>query len=144
MKFIAFVQYQKKKKTDYIKIFTDDDDIEETDYFLVGGFDKYKGKGIIKLYKLIRNEKVEDTKIEFIQNIDIRKTKEFNGFKSPITCITQSKRNLQILVSSLDGKIHLLSAPNIDIFLKYDEKIKYDLKIALMKKRRKEIIVGIE
>ena len=140
----CFCPISKKKKTDYIKIFTDDDDLEETDYFLVGGFDKYKGKGIIKLYKLIRNENVENTKIEFIQDIDIKKTKQFNGFKSPITCITQSKKYLKILVSCLDGKIHLLSAPNIDIFLKYDEKTKYDLKIALMEKRRKEIIVGVE
>ena len=140
----CFCQISKKPKSYYIKIFTNDDEIEETNYFLVGGYDKYKGKGIIKLYKIIRNENFDDTKIEFIQDIDIKKTKQFKGFKSPITCITQSKRNLKLLISCLDGKVHLLSAPNIDIFLKYDERTKYDLKISLMEKRRKEIIVGVD
>ena len=140
----CFCQILKKPKTNYIKIFTYDNDIEETDYFLVGGYDKIKGQGKIKLYKLIRNKKVEDTKIEFIQDINIEKTNKFNKFKSPITCIAQSKRDLKIVLSCLDGKIQLLSSPKIDTFLQYDEKTKYDFKISLMEKRRKEIIVGVE
>ena len=140
----CFCPILKRKKTDYIKIFTDENDIEETDYFLVGGYDTIKCQGKIKLYKIIRNEKVENTKIDFIQDINIGKTKKFNGFQSPINCIAQSKRNFKICLSCLDGKIHVLSTPNIDTFLEYDEKTKYDFKISFMKKRRKEIIVGVE
>ena len=140
----CFCRILKKPNINYIKIFTDDTDIEETDYFLVGGYDKIKGQGKIKLYKLNRKEKFEDTTIEFIQDINIGKTNNFKGFKSPITCITQSKRNLKIVLSCLDGKIHLLSSPKIDTFLKYDEKTKYDFKISLLKNRSREIIVGVE
>ena len=139
----CFCPLSVKPKRNYIKIFNDDELIE-TDYFLVGGYDKSKGRGKIKLYKLIRNNNIKDTKIQFIQDIDVKKTKQFNGFKDPINCITQSRQNLKILISCMDGNIYLLSSPNIDIFTKYEEKTKYDLISLQMENKRKEIIVSAE
>ena len=77
---------------------------EITDYFLAGGFDKDRKSGIIKLYK-IKINKYEETKIEFICNIVIGKRKEFKSFKGPISCITQSRANGDILVTCWDGNI---------------------------------------
>ena len=139
----CFCPLSVKPKRNYIKIFNDDE-IIETDYFLVGGYDKSKGRGKIKLYKLIRNNNIKDTKIQFIQDIDVKKTKQFNGFKDPINCITQSRQDLKILISCMDGNIYLLSSPNIDIFTKYEEKTKYDLISTQMENKRKEIIVSAE
>ena len=58
---------------------------EDTDYFLVGGFNKRKKKGIIKLYKVIFDNKNFNNKIEYIEDIFID-----NNFKGPISCIVQA------------------------------------------------------
>ena len=42
-----------------------------TDFFLVGGFDKIKGEGLIKLYKLIGDTNKKE--IEFLQDIEFQK-----------------------------------------------------------------------
>ena len=76
-------------------------------YFFVGGFDRDKKQGLIKLYRInYNNYKFEKTEIEFIQNIT------FKRFKGPITCITQSKINGNIFITCLDGNIYLFSCPN--------------------------------
>ena len=83
---------------------------EETEYLLVGGLDLDKSEGLIKLYKV--NQQL---KLEFISDINIEKyNKEdnsniFKGFKGAITCITQSKDSGDILISCLDGNIYLFS-----------------------------------
>ena len=106
----------------------------DTDYFLVGGFDLYKYKGIIKLYKVIYGERFFNNKIEYIQDIVLEKSiienkneKEnekniFEGFRGPITSITQVKSSnyKKLLITCWDGKIYLLSFPNINYYLKYD------------------------
>ena len=76
-------------------------------------------KGLIKLYEIIYNEDIEKIKLEYIQDIQIdkikhKKTKYFKGFKGAISCITQSKENGNILISSLDGSIYLFSEPLLD------------------------------
>ena len=86
------------------------------DYFLVGGFDSELGEGVIKLYKLIRSESVCNTKIEYIIDIVFEINEKFEGFERPITSIIQSKKNGNIIVSSWDGKIYLLTTPNLDFF----------------------------
>jgi hypothetical protein len=91
-----------------------------TDYFLVGGFDKNKGRGIIKLYKIIENKTFLESKIEYIQDIEIEKKENFKGFKGPITSIIQTKRNGDLLVTCWDGNVYLLEKPNIELFLFYD------------------------
>ena len=114
-----------KENQKYEKIF-DDDNLIESDYFLVGGYDQMKGKGLIKLFKLNYKENIEDTTIEYIQDIDIEQGKNFSGFKQPISCILQSKKNGKILVSCWDGNVHLFSRPNIYPLIKYEEIIKND------------------
>ena len=88
-----------------------------TDYFFVGGFDKNRRAGLIKLYRLVHNKEFKNTKIEFIQNIKIDKKKGFSGFKEPISSITQSNIIGNIIISCLDGNVHLFKPPNIDYFL---------------------------
>ena len=81
-----------------------------------------------------------ESTIEFIQDIDIEKTKKFEGFKEPINCITQNKRNGDILVTSWDGGVYLLSPPKMDIFLSQDQ---IDLQCNYQKED-KVIIIGVE
>jgi hypothetical protein len=92
----------------------------ETNYFLVGGFDAFKGVGIIKLYKIIYEYKAYNTRIEYIDDI-IFKNENFLGFEGPITSLIQSKKTGEILVSCRYGAIYLLSPPNLNYFLYYDE-----------------------
>ena len=99
--------------------------ISDTNFFLVGGFDKDKNQGIIKLYKIIFSEDLSKPKIEFIQDIIIKKNKNFKGFKRPISCMIQSRLTGNILISCLDGIIFLFTAPNIEMFLLDDKKKVY-------------------
>ena len=99
--------------------------IKDTDYFLVGGFDTEKRSGVIKLYKLILSDEVIETKIEFIQDIEFIEDvkKNFEGFYSPINSILQSKISGNIIISSYDGKIYLLTKVNLDYYLNTNKKI---------------------
>ena len=90
----------------------------ETNYFFVGGFDKRKGVGMIRLYKILDDKDFLDTKIEYIQNIEIEKTNEFKGFRGPISSIIQSKINGKILLTCWDGNIYLFNLPNLHYFNK--------------------------
>ena len=96
----------------------------DTDYFLVGGFEKTKNAGMIKLFKIIKKENFLESKIEYIQDIEIEITGEFRGFKGPINHIIQKKKKLNLLVSCMDGNIYLFKPPNIDYFLFYDSQQK--------------------
>ena len=101
-----------------------------TDFFFVGGFDKKTREGKIKLYKLEIDNKNNDTDIKFLQDIEIDKIEErlerteipskvrrkFNGFKGAISSIIQSSSRQNILVSCYDGKIYLLSKPNLKAY----------------------------
>lgn len=92
----------------------------DTGYFLVGGFEKKKNRGMIKLFKILYNEIFLETKIEYIQDIGIENSGEFRGFKGPINQIIQKKKKLNLLISCMDGNIYLFKPPNIDYFLFYD------------------------
>ena len=137
----CFCQILLKEKKDWERILSNENKFIDTDYFLVGGFNNKKGKGMIKLYKLIRRD-IENIKIEFIQDIEIENNK-FKGFNGPISCITQSKRSGKILVSCWDGNISLFDYPRIDTFLRYDEKTKYDSMSLMMEEERSEIEITI-
>ena len=89
----------------------------ESEYFLVGGFDLNRNEGLIKLYKVIYYDKNENIEIEFIQDIIIEKK---IGFRGPITCINVSQKN-QILVTCYDGNEYLLSEPNLDMLRKIED-----------------------
>ena len=86
----------------------------ETNKFLVGGFDSDKNKGLIKLYKVNYNkDNFEKTSIEDVKNIEIEielsnnGLKNFDGFNGYITCITQSRYDGKILMTCSDGSVYL-------------------------------------
>ena len=97
--------------------------IEKTNYFLVGGFNVKKCKGVIKLYQLINTD--EELKIEFITEINlitfenknnkIIETFENKTFRGPISSIIQIKKTGQILIGCWDGHVYASrSSVNID------------------------------
>ena len=100
----------------------------KTNYFLVGGFDKIKMLGAIKLYKIKYEDKGKDTRIEFIQDLifENNKNKDFYGFNGAVTCIIQTKDKGNFLISCTNGKVYLFTPPNINYFLFYDEQNKED------------------
>ena len=95
--------------------------IVESNYFLVGGFDTYLGEGKILLYKINYEEKIDNTTIEYKQEIVFKARDDMDAFNGPINCITQSTKTGHILVSCLDGNIYLLTPPNISYYLDEDE-----------------------
>ena len=92
-------------------IFNREDFYENTNFFLVCGYDKSKRKGIIKLYKIINYENLKVEEIDVIV---------FEKFKGAISCITHLRDNIYIL-SCGDGFIYslFLNFPNLYL----DEKI---------------------
>ena len=91
--------------------------ITDTNYFLVGGFDLDKREGKIKLFKIIYGDNAWETKIEFIQDIEFQEDDNLD-FDGPISCIIQSKISGNIVVTCYNGKVYLLSPPNMDYYLK--------------------------
>ena len=94
---------------------------EETNYFLVGGFDEDKREGKVQLYKVLNGLKASSTKIKYLQDIEFDENKEFDCFESPICSIVQSKINGKIVISCWDGKVYSFSRPNIDYYLRQDK-----------------------
>ena len=114
--------------------FLDNSNIKDTNYFLVGGFDLNKNKGIIKLYKVIYGKKYYDNRIEYIQDIildnSIIENEKFVGFRAPITCIIQVSSNYKdFLITCWDGNIYLLSSLDISYYLNYDKLIQNNTSI---------------
>ena len=93
-------------------------EIIDTEYFFVGGFNIDKKEGEIKLFKVIYSEKARNNKIEFVQDIEFERNKDFNGFEGAVSCITLSKNNNgYILITCYNGKVYLLTKPNLDYYL---------------------------
>ena len=101
---------------------------KKTDYFLVGGFDNNLREGKIKLYRYERENNNNVTDIKFLQNIEFEKdeylmcdktsneikTTKFKGlFSGAINSIIQNQSTWNILAGCYDGKIYLLSKPNL-------------------------------
>ena len=95
--------------------------IVESNYFLVGGFDTDLREGKIHLYKINYKEKIDNTTIEYKQEIVFKARDDMDAFNGPINCITQSTKTGHILVSCSDGNIYLLTPPNISYYLNEDE-----------------------
>ena len=94
-----------------------------TEYILVGGFDTDRQQGLIKLYQIIFNENIKSIKLVYVFDLNFEKSENFineyeligfQGFKGPITCISQSSNNEKILISCSDGNIYLFTEPKID------------------------------
>ena len=58
-----------------------------------------------------------DTKIKYIQDIEFEDSESFEYFDWPINCLIQSKISGNILACCNNGKVYLLTPPNIDYYL---------------------------
>lgn len=92
--------------------------IKKTNYFLVGGFDINKGKGIIKLYRLIlmyknQNKKVKISYLEDVILSDGRGCTSKN-IRAPISCINQSNDDGKISVTTWGNNMYSFNSPNIN------------------------------
>ena len=110
--FCQLSDYEKKNQ-----IIILDKNLKKTNYFLVGGFDILKGKGIIKLYKLIflYNNQNKKVKISFLEDLYFEDGKggTSKNIRSPISCIIQSNEGRKILVTTWGNKIYSLNYPDI-------------------------------
>ena len=81
-------------------------EIIKTNHFLVGGYDNIKRKGILKLYKLIFDEKDCHIKIDNISDIYVEGYESEKGEEilNSINCIIQSKKDGKILISCDNDK----------------------------------------
>ena len=75
------------------------------DFILVGGYDNQNNQGLIKIYEIIYDDKIENIKLEFKKNIID------SHLKFPINCIIQSSKTEEILVTCWDGTVNLFTAP---------------------------------
>jgi hypothetical protein len=119
----CFCPLMKEDKDAKLRIFQNNNFLIKTDYFLVGGYDNDRNRGMIKLYKLKYNENNEVTNIEYIQEIKPEKRREFEGFKKPISCMIQSKKDGKIIITSWDGNVYLFSNPKFESFLGSEEEV---------------------
>ena len=89
--------------------------IINTNCILLGGYDVNETKGKIKLFKVESDFKyyLEIIFINDIECLDINES---------ISCIIQSKDTGHILVTCYNGKVYLLTPPNIDYYLNNQEK----------------------
>ena len=92
--------------------------VQDTEYFLVGGFEPMKRMGCVKLYKIKYNKKADKINIKYLLDITTENVEQFKGFDMDVTCITQSKRTGNILINCLDGNTYLFKPPNLELFLK--------------------------
>ena len=105
------------------KIFENGRKMKDTGYFLVGGFDLKRKKGMIKLFKVNYGEKYYETNIEYIEDIIFENENNFKGFKKPISCITQSSKEEKLLISCWDGNIYSFNISNNKYFNKQNNQI---------------------
>ncbi len=91
--------------------------INNTDYFLVGGFDENEN-GKIKLFKMINKDNPNEIKINYIQDIIIKPNDKFEGFQGAINCMIQSDMFGNIIIGDMNGNIYLMKSPNISFYLK--------------------------
>ena len=95
-----------------------------TFFFFSGGLDTDKSLAMIKLFKVIYNHESNKFDITFLQDIEIEKNNEFQGFETSIVCMLQIKKNGYILVGTSDGKVYEFSEPDLKYYFEdYEEKI---------------------
>ena len=101
----------------------ENNNIINTNYILVGGFDNEKKIGMIKLYRIKSTDNLSEAifNLEYLQDIIIEKTKYFNGFNGTVNCIMQTKYNRKILISCWGGNVYCFSEPNIDFYLEEEK-----------------------
>ena len=95
-------------------------DLVKTNFFLVGGFDQEIGYGLIKLYKAKFGINEKETYIEYVQDIVFEEAQILKSFKGPISSIKQSKNEGNVLITCYDGKVYLLTLPNLEFYMSED------------------------
>ena len=103
----------KKKNLDNIDVneeYRKNNTNDETDFFLVGGFDNDEKEGKIKVFRIQYGDNLWKTKIIFEEDINIPNN---NGLLGPITKIIQSRISGNILATSLNGNVYIFSKPKI-------------------------------
>ena len=93
---------------------TENNQIKNSDYFFVGGYENAQQKGMIKLFKIKYSE--NENSID-IQDIIIKKKKKSISFTKRISCIIQSKKTGDIVITSFDGNVYLCNSSNLKNFL---------------------------
>ena len=92
--------------------------IFESMYVMVGGFSLDKRIGMIRLYKINKN----NYELIYLQDIEIIEDDEnFNRFVMPINNIIQIKDSGKIIITCIDGGIFLFGKPNLDWY-NYNQK----------------------
>jgi hypothetical protein len=110
----------KNKNDNYINIneeYRKNIDIQDTNYFFVGGFNNEKREGQIKLFQVLFKKKAFDTEIKFIQDIVLEDNIN-DYFDGPISCILQSHITGHILITCYNEKVYLFTPPNMEFYLK--------------------------
>ena len=113
----------------------------DTNFFLVGGFEIDRKKGMIKLYKINYGIKYDkQTSIQYIKDIDAYKinnedidhNENINIYqiKKPISCIIQTNIDESILVSSWDGNVYQLNNINLIIQDYLDNEVQFEKKVS--------------
>ena len=80
---------------------------------------------MIKLYKVINTSDKSDKfscVLEFLQDIVIEKTNDFNGFKGTVNCMILAKSKRDLIISCWDGNVYCFSEPNISYYLEGKDK----------------------
>mgnify|MGYP002626225252 CR=1 FL=1 len=77
---------------------------------LLSGFDTLKRRGGVKLYQL--KNKFD---VKFLQDIEIY-NENYNDFQMPINNIIQCKETGRIIMTTMDGGVHLFSEPNVSLY----------------------------
>ena len=89
--------------------------IEETNYFYVGGNDLKENKGKIKLYKIIyENNNLYSPKIKYVKDIEIEDNENIENDGSIITSIVQSRITGNIAVGRYNGIVTIFNNPFFD------------------------------
>ena len=92
--------------------------IFESVYIMVAGFSLDKRTGMIRLYKINKN----NYELIYIQDIEIiEEGLNFNRFDMPINNIIQIKDSGKIIITCIDGDIFLFGKPNLDCY-NYNQK----------------------
>jgi hypothetical protein len=86
---------------------TENNQIKNSDYFFVGGYEKAQQKGMIKLFKIKYSENENSLDI---QDIIIENGEESISFTKRISCIIQSKKTGDIVITSFDGNVYLCNS----------------------------------
>ena len=87
----------------------ENNDANNIDYFLAGGYDIKTNKSMIKLYKIISENNSFEVRLKDILNINLENIDDFVG---PIINIVQANDN-NILATTSNGNIHSFSSKYI-------------------------------